>query len=258
MTRARAAARTDRDAAGLRPFDEVGHDQEVARKLHPGDDIHLEREALPIVLLGEAWSQRVCGEPRSQAFFGLALQLGGLSSELIGLRGAFARRNEARQDRLAAQRTERASLGDFDGILKRFRQITEQLRHLLGALEVVVRRYAPPVVLDDIAALCDAQQHIVSLVIVGAGEISLVGGDYGKIQTIGQIEQLRLDHRLLLEAVALQLHVESISANFESVLSLASATGFCPARRAVSIGPSGPPVSTIRSSAEARSWSIVM
>src|SRR5690606_8791871 len=148
------------------------------------------------------------------AFLGLTLQLGGLSSELIGLRGTLARRNEARQDRLAAQWTERASLGDFDRILKRFRQITEQLRHLLGALEVVVRRYAPPVVLDDIATLCDAQKHIVSLVIVRAGEVSLVGGDYREIQTVGQIEQLGLDHRLLLEAVALQLHVESISTEF--------------------------------------------
>src|SRR5690606_35716588 len=44
-TRARTTSRPDRNALALRPFDDVGHDQEVAWKLHPGDDVHLEREA---------------------------------------------------------------------------------------------------------------------------------------------------------------------------------------------------------------------
>ena len=43
-TRARAAARTDRNALRLRPLDEVGDDQEVARIFHALDDIELEGE----------------------------------------------------------------------------------------------------------------------------------------------------------------------------------------------------------------------
>ena len=44
--RAGAAARPDRNAVGLRPFDEVGDDQEVARIFHAGDDVELEGEPL--------------------------------------------------------------------------------------------------------------------------------------------------------------------------------------------------------------------
>ena len=49
--RAGAAARPDRNALGLRPFDEVGDDQEVARIIHAGDDVDLEGEPRAIVLL---------------------------------------------------------------------------------------------------------------------------------------------------------------------------------------------------------------
>ena len=41
-----AAARADRNVVVLRPFDEVGDDQEVARKLHPLDDADLEGETV--------------------------------------------------------------------------------------------------------------------------------------------------------------------------------------------------------------------
>ena len=47
---ARAAARPDRNALRLRPFDEVGDDEEIAGELHLDDDVELEGEALVIVL----------------------------------------------------------------------------------------------------------------------------------------------------------------------------------------------------------------
>ena len=77
---ARAAARPDRNALRLRPFDEVGHDQEVARKLHARDDVELEVEALLVVLLARgAQVQPGCAASRARkAGFGLRPQLGGL------------------------------------------------------------------------------------------------------------------------------------------------------------------------------------
>ena len=47
---ARAAARPDGHAVRLRPFDEVGDDKEVARKLHLRDDVDLVGEALLVIL----------------------------------------------------------------------------------------------------------------------------------------------------------------------------------------------------------------
>ncbi len=57
--RARPAPRTDGNALRLRPFDEVGHDQEVAGELHLDDDVELEGEALLVILLRMARRQSV-------------------------------------------------------------------------------------------------------------------------------------------------------------------------------------------------------
>ena len=52
--RARSAARADRNVVGLRPFDEVGDDQEVAGKTHADDDVELIVEPLEIGLRSSA------------------------------------------------------------------------------------------------------------------------------------------------------------------------------------------------------------
>ncbi len=57
-TRTRTAPRPHRNAVRLRPLDEVGHDEKVAGKLHLRDDVDLEREARPVVLLAKARRQR--------------------------------------------------------------------------------------------------------------------------------------------------------------------------------------------------------
>ena len=73
-----AAARADRNALALRPLDEVGDDQEVARIFHPLDDAELEREPLAIVLFGEA-RRAACGRKTpGEPLLGLTPQLGRL------------------------------------------------------------------------------------------------------------------------------------------------------------------------------------
>ena len=71
----------------LRPLDEVGDDQEVARILHPLDDAELVVEPLAIVRLVEAGRDAVRGEPAGQAGSRLdaeELRLGGFGSARIG------------------------------------------------------------------------------------------------------------------------------------------------------------------------------
>ena len=145
-----------------------------------GDDVELVGEPLLVVgareAVGAAAPRRDArpGPPRPGA------QLGGLGGERSSSLAPSSRGDEARQDRLAAVRAEGAALGDLDGVVERLGEVGEQLRHLLGALEVVLARDAAAVVLDDVAALGDAQQRVVRLVVVGRGEVGLVGGDERK------------------------------------------------------------------------------
>ena len=77
---ARAAARTDRDALRLRPLDEVGDDQEVAGKLHAGDDVDLVGEPLLVVGDREAFgaaARRRAGRPAPPRPGGAAPRLRG-------------------------------------------------------------------------------------------------------------------------------------------------------------------------------------
>ena len=205
---ARAAARPDRDAIALGPLDEVGHDQEVAGKLHLGDDVDLVGEALVVVLPREAWRQDAAAQSCLEARFRLPPQLRRLRCELILLAGSLARGHEPRQDRLAAPRPVGAALGDLDGVVQGLRQVGEQLRHLVGGLEVVLARQPAPLVLDDIGALGDADQRIVRLVVVGGGEIDLVGRDDRDAELVGKLEKLRLDLSLVRRPVTLDFDVE--------------------------------------------------
>ena len=76
--RARAAARPDRNAVRLRPLDEVGDDQEVARIFHPLDDAELEIEPLAVVVDGLPRGEAERLDAARQPFLGLAAQLGRL------------------------------------------------------------------------------------------------------------------------------------------------------------------------------------
>ena len=247
---ARAAPRSHRDAVGFRPLDEVGDDQEVAGVFHLRDDVDLEGEALLIILAREARRGADCRPALLQAGFGLGAQLGGLQLEHLGFAGVGAGPDVARQDRLAPLRAKRAALGDLDGVGERLGKIGEQLGHLVGGLEVVLARHAAPVVLGEVFAVGDAQQRIVGLVVVRGGEVDLVGCDDGQRLRVGEIEELRLGCDLVLQAVALHLDVEAVAEDrVESVFKRASASSRWPCRRAVSIGPSGPPVNARRPSA---------
>jgi hypothetical protein len=191
----------------LGPFDEVGNDQEVAGKLHARDDAQLEVETLGVVAGGESFRQALDSQALAQALLGLTLELQLFGRRLVAVWGILGR-NEARQDRLARQRTIRAALRDLDGAFERLWKIGEQRGHVVGALEIVLTGHAAALVLRHHASFGDAEQCVVGLVIVGLREVDLVGSDERDAQLVSQRDQLRLDLLLGFEAVALQLDVK--------------------------------------------------
>jgi hydrogenase maturation protein HypF len=83
-TGAGAAAGTDRNVMALGPFDEVRHDQEVARIVHAVDHVDLEGETLLVLLFRGAGRQAVNLQAPCEPLPGLALQLGGLLGFRVG------------------------------------------------------------------------------------------------------------------------------------------------------------------------------
>ena len=197
---ARATARPHRNALILRPFDEVGHDEEVAGKAHRLDDVELEREAVVVDLLAHARRDAARGDACRESGLRFLDQHAGLVHGADG---------KARQDRLAGARPIGASLRDLDRRGRRFGQIGEQVEHFGPRLEPMFRRELAPLGLADDGALRDTDQRVMRLVVGARREIWLVGADQRQATVVGQIDQHALDVALRGDAVALQLDVKA-------------------------------------------------
>ena len=145
----------------LRPFDEVGDDQEIAGELHLHDDVELEGEAFVVVLARVAGRKAVMGEARLEPLARLPAQL------LLLVHGLAAGDGETRQDRLARQRPVGAAHGDLDAGLGRLGQVGEQRGHFGAGLEPVLGREAPAVGRREERALGDAEERVMRLVVGG-------------------------------------------------------------------------------------------
>ena len=117
--------RPHRNFVGLRPFDEVGDDQEVTGKSHAGDDIELIIKAfeirLPLVLTAVL-------EPRGKSGMSIA-------PELLVLVAA-----KARQNWFSVRRGNSTALGNDRSIRQCFGQVGEQFRHRRRVLQPGVGR----------------------------------------------------------------------------------------------------------------------
>ena len=129
--RARAAARPDRNALRLRPFDEVGDDQEVARDIScPSMTPSSKASRSRIGLLVVPRRQAMRGDPLLEALLGCAQ---------LRRSSAPSRRRLAPSGSAAgsagAARPEGAALRDLDRVVERLGQIGEQRRHLGAVLK---------------------------------------------------------------------------------------------------------------------------
>ena len=100
---------------------------------------------------------------------------------------------------------------DLDGRRQRLRQIGEQRRHFGAALEPVLGRELAALAVGEQAALGDAQERVVRLVILAGGEERLVAGDERNAARKGKLDQGRLRHPLGRHAVALQFDIEPVA-----------------------------------------------
>jgi len=166
-SRAGAAAGTHRNAVRLRPVDEVGDDEEVARETHLDDGLHLELEPVAIALLRlapRAFLREKLPEAAVQAAAG-----GG--PEVI-LDGFAVGRREVRQAALAERELESATPRDFHGVLERLGIIREEPGHLGLRLEVLLgAEFTGTAVVAQHEALRDAHARFVRLEIAAFHEL---------------------------------------------------------------------------------------
>ena len=199
-TGTRAAPRPHRDTLRLGIFDEVGDDQEVAGKLHLGDDIKFEVEALGILIAAAAFHHAAGGKPLNQSLMRLAPQFLGLVT--IG---------EARQDGRPRHDAEGAAHGDLDGVVDGFWNVGKERHHFGLRLEIMLGRQPPPVFGGDDFALGDANQRIMGGEVLRFREIRLVAGDQWQPKIIGNVDEARLSRPLGFRAVALQFDIETVA-----------------------------------------------
>ena len=178
--------------------------REVTGKLHLDDDVKFEIQPLAVILFGIAFRHTFHFQALIETFMGLAAKFAGFIKSFIA--GA-----EVGQDRWVDPWPMGAAPGNLNGVFKGFRQIFEQGDHLLGRFEIVLRRQAAAVRCADHIAMGDTDQGVMGFIIVRIGEIGFVGRHQGQFQIIGQLHKIRLDDAFMLQSVALQFDIETIT-----------------------------------------------
>ena len=194
----RAAAGADADAVPLREADEVLDDQEVVGEAHLADGLQLELEPLP--QLGRDL---------------VVAPLEPLLAELdeVVERVAPVGHGELGQQDLAELDLDVAALGDLERAPHRVLVAGEVERHLVRRLEVELVRVEAPVirVLQRVARL-DAEQRLVRVGVGGGEVVDVAGRDEGQLRLGGELDELRVDALLDLEARVLELDVGVVAA----------------------------------------------
>ena len=179
-SRTRTAPRPHRNALRLGPFDEVGHDQEVAGEAHAGDHVDLKFEAVGVNRQRLRTHLAVEFEPRGQP-----------CPRIIGQRADFRLKiaREARQDWFALGRGEGAALRDYQRVGGRFRKIGEQFLHHPRRFDEGLRAGARAFGGVDMRGIGDAQHRVMRGVHMRFGVIGRVGGDQRQVARIGEFDQ---------------------------------------------------------------------
>ena len=208
-SRAGATPRPHRDVTALRPLDEVGNNQEIARKAHLVDHAKLEFEPFTIGCRGglpcrliHLRGEDMALQPVFQPLFGLALQLAVLAKP--GIRG------KRRQDRLAGLGHEAATLRDHGAVARRLGKVGEQFRHLGRGLEIMFSCKARAVFLGQLAAVADADKHIMRGDHLAAVETAVIGRHKRKPGGKRRLKKDRLGALLCRQPMPLDLDIETV------------------------------------------------
>ena len=129
-----------------------------------------------------------------------------LASLQVILDAHARRRRERRQAALAELDLEVAAARDLDRVLERLRDVGEELRHLVLALEVLLGREAlRPALVAEHVALRDADARLVRAEVAGVEELHRVRGHHRQAQARGErhrAREQRLGVRLARRAAA--------------------------------------------------------
>ena len=236
------AARRGRDAALAGLVDEVPDDQEVGADPLAGEDGEFVVEAAAVGVLhavavapGEAglaqFAQRPVAVGVEGGQFLLVRLLGqrfhavaGAEAVEPGVASRFGRRRAGRQGfgfraldadqrRVVGGEVEFdvAAVGDAPRVAERLgrRRLVEELRHLLGALDVELLRVVEPVLRLLRLVRRDADQRVVAVPVLGGQEVRVVVADEGQVEVGGEAQDQVVDLVLLGGVVPLQFEVEA-------------------------------------------------
>ncbi len=202
-----APARADPDAVVLGVLDQVPHDQEVRAEAHGGDDLELVAEAV-----GHLGRERLAPALRRP--------LEGQVAQVVLGGGHPRRQRELRQLGLAELDGDVGPLGDPQRVVAGRGHLAEEVAHLLRRLEVVlVALEVEALRVAHQRAGLDAEQRVVGEVVVAARVVAVVGGQQGRAELPGDLDQLGVGVALGGQPVVLQLDEQAVAA--EDVLQAA-------------------------------------
>ncbi len=220
----RTTARPHRNVVVLGPFDEVGHDEEVAGKFHVLDDVEFGLEPLPVVIMGIAFGQTNPLKAAFKPLFRLPAKLRRFGRECC-IRILLTAAGEAWQDGRASFDNRRAALGNLNCVAKCFRHIGKQRGHLRAGFETIVDTQTWAAVVRHHRIGGDGHQRIMGLEIIRRRKEGLIGRHERHIRGIGQRDHLALVGPVVT-LLALQFEIDAIFKHgLEAVEPLGSTIG---------------------------------
>ena len=194
--RAGAAPRPHGDPLGFRVMDEIPDDQVIVDIPHPADHADLILQPLSVFL-------RLPGIPLQKAVHAQPAE--------IFLVGKALRNRKRRQMVLIEHELHIATLGNAGGILKGLRHIGKPLPELVLALDVEFLRLEahPGRIVHGLARL-HRQKHVLSLRILPAEIVGVVGHHQGQPRLPGQAHNALVGRPLFLDIVILKLQIKMV------------------------------------------------
>ena len=208
--RGRPAPRSHRDPVFAGVADEVPRDHEVPGVLHLLD--HVDFVVQPALVLVDRVLEH---PPRGEVLQPRESRREAVPHDMLEvlIEGEAGRHVEVGQLVLGTGQIDVAPLGDADRILQRFREVPEDLRHLLGRLQVeLVAVVAQPLGVVDRLAGADAQQNVVRLEVRVRQVVDVVGHDERQAEILRDRLKADVDDPLIVDALVLHLQKEVVGA----------------------------------------------